>query len=171
MEAGTIADLNAGWGTSGTDAYVAGNLGEGHVVLRYDGSAWSTVVTGEMWVSDLWGAAPDDVYLAGRGHPPLRRRELAQPPSPDEIQNRLNAVWGTSPSDFCFGGGPASWEVDKHHQLVRHYDGSAWTILHTTSEPGQVTGIWGTAAGDVFAVASVTTGDGGGRFHRGRRVR
>lgn len=65
----TIENLNAVWGTSSNDIWVAG---DGAVVLHYDGATWSRVKIAGLGsrrppMTAIWGTANGKVYVAGQG--------------------------------------------------------------------------------------------------------
>lgn len=51
------------WGTSPSDVYAVGFRG---TILHYDGTGWSSMVSGTPWeLWDVWGTSATDVYAVG----------------------------------------------------------------------------------------------------------
>ena len=66
-ESPTTADLNAVWGSSATDVFAVGETEaeQSHVILHYDGEAWSVVHEGAGALLGVHGSAADRVVAVG----------------------------------------------------------------------------------------------------------
>jgi hypothetical protein len=117
----------------------------------------------DVLVSGIWGSQANAVWFAGNanGRPTphiyhfdgtqVREFTLAGiPPS------YLHAVWGSSESDVWIAAGEALGTVlDPATQgVLLHYDGKTWSLGYQLDGFGDITGVWGTAHDDVWAVAS-----------------
>jgi hypothetical protein len=67
LEPPKTATLNAVWGSSATDVFVVGEteLEQSHVILHYDGVAFSVVHEGDRGLLGVHGAGPDRVVAVG----------------------------------------------------------------------------------------------------------
>jgi hypothetical protein len=121
-------------------------VGDGGVVLRWDGMAWLKVPTGPMGgivqnLRAVWGTAKDDVWVVGTQgtilHWTGERFEMGAPAA----SYSLNDVWGRAKDDvYAVGSGG----------VALHYDGAKWTTLQTgTSRSLQ--SVFGDAHGHIFA--------------------
>lgn len=62
---GATQDLTGVWGSGPADVLVSGAQG---TVLRYDGSGWSSEVTGTSYhLTGIWGSGATDVHVVGAG--------------------------------------------------------------------------------------------------------
>ena len=51
------------WGTSPSDIFAVGDSG---TILHYDGSTWSSMISGTDYrLDDIWGSSPSDVFAVG----------------------------------------------------------------------------------------------------------
>lgn len=158
MDSPTTVELNAIWGTSGTNVYVVGDDG---TFLHYDGTSWQ-IVPGYPFAGDqyadamgIWGSGPNDIWIVGGyWHGPYDEQSfiihfdgstfnIVQ----DHISGygRLNCVWGTSPDNVYAAGGlhtPAT---------IYHYNGTQWQLEYNGTE-GNLPGLWGSSPTDIYAV-------------------
>jgi len=128
------------WGFSSTDIFMAGS----NFVAHYDGSSWTSSTVSGVWMFDVWGTAPDDVYAVGDKGVIVHWDGSAWAIVSSPCVKALNDVWGTSQSDvFAAGEGGT----------VLHYDGESWE----TSRSGgiELEGVWGSSSTDVYAVGSL----------------
>jgi hypothetical protein len=101
-----------------------------------------------------WGSAEQDVYavggrnLFGSAQTPLgviaHYDGVAWTVVADEIEQPLNAVWGTSPSNVFAVG---------QNGIILHFDGTAWT-RQESGVTVNLNGLWGSAANNVLAVGA-----------------
>jgi hypothetical protein len=136
MESGTTGGFGTVWGTSASDVYAAG--GADQAVYHYDGTSWGVVAGTEgsqPW--GVWGSSATDIYAMCMGS--ILHYDGA---SWSPMANILGAIagWGSSPTDVYAVG----WGT-----IVR-YNGTTWSTM--ASEGTLFNGVWGTSAGDVYAV-------------------
>ncbi len=159
----------AGW-TDGADTWlVGGPVGAAALdtfVLRNSGDAWQVVTTGRRetlwWV---WGP-PDggEVWMVGEAGLVLRGRgsgfEVLDAGVGDAT---LFGVWGTGPDDVWVVGGNSGAGTRLANDVIRHFDGRAWSGDDAPPPRGAAFfKIWGAAAGDFWVV-----GEGGTLWHHG----
>src|ERR1700690_405040 len=114
----------------------------------------------------VWGSSTIDVYVVGvqynSGHnSPLLyhydgsdwTNSIAVLPS-GSVYGNLAAAWGSSASNVYEVGGYETSTVGG--ALLNYYDGSSWTastpVLPTGWAAGNLSDVWGSGAGDVYAV-------------------
>jgi hypothetical protein len=131
---GTVADL---WATS------AGYVAASDYPSMFDGTTWTSENTVSVpSTKGLWVAPSGRVWFAGAGVQHLDATTLTA----DLPSGTFNAIWGAGEADvFAAGIGE-----------IRHYDGTAWTAM-TVPTTNPLTGVWGRAGDDVFAVGSTAT--------------
>ncbi len=145
------ASLMAVWGTSASDVWIVGGrteLAGGPTILRYDGSEWSAVDSGQSSL-DLWwvfGFDGNDVFVSGTGGTILRYRDGAfEKMATPRMAGTIFGMWGATPDDlwavgFASSGGGFVWR----------YDGVRWTELVVPGLPPRVFKVHGRAANDVW---------------------
>lgn len=102
---------------------------------------------GPPFVTGVWGAAPDDVFVVGNDGIILHFDGREWTPQPGPRGEHYGGVWGHSGEVFVVGmqapeGG-----------IVRHYDGRSWS-LQPTPPTVFLSGLWGSAPDDVFSVGA-----------------
>ena len=120
-------------------------VGDGGVVLRWDGMAWLKIPTGPMGgvtqqLRAVWGSAANDVWVVGAESTILHwngERFDAQSPG---AKYTLNDVWGRAPNDVYAVGSSG---------VVLHYDGSAWSPLDSGTSSA-LQSVIGDAQGRLF---------------------
>ena len=153
MASGTSNHLWAVWGTSSSNVFAVGANG---TILRYNGSAWSSMDSssaGMMPGTDhtlfaVWGSSPSDVFAVGYKNILLHYNGSAWSNMGSPILYPGD-VWGTSSSDvFIVGAFANIWK----------YNGSVWNEMSsgTTISPtaSMLNGIWGSSSSDIFAVGA-----------------
>lgn len=152
------ASLMAVWGTSASDVWIVGgrtHLAGGPTILRYDGTAWSELESGQSSL-DLWwvfGFDGHDVFVSGTGGTILRYRDGAfEKMATPRLAGTIFGMWGATPNDlwavgFASSGGGFVWR----------YDGVRWTELVVPGLPPQVFKVHGRAADDVWISCSEGT--------------
>jgi hypothetical protein len=137
--------LNAVWSTSPSDAWAVGNAG---TILRWNGSAWSSVASGT--TSDLlavWGSSSTDVWAVGRSGTIRRWNGTAWTSVPSGTSTDLRAVWGTS-STNVWAAGIQSGFIGSSGVILR-WNGTAWSL---SNEPSSgMASVWGSSATSVWA--------------------
>lgn len=122
MSVPTTAELNAVWVVDRADAYA---VGDGGVLLHYDGTRWSAVLTSPPIATDIdlesiWGSSGDDFYVTSTH---ANERNVLH------ITNRttlayemvgsdgMKAVWGTGVDNVYVAG---------FLGMIRQFDGAGW---------------------------------------------
>ena len=158
-------NYHAVWADGPDDVFVVAALSAASwEVLRYDGSAWTTVALPSPCstnpLSSIWGTGSNDVYVAGRlgslAQPTLCHYDgsswtwVFQTPSPNVGQISLATVWGRGSDVFAAGSA-----------AVLEYSGGAWTTSSTAplvtcpgAGEGCTGGVSGSGSADVFAVGA-----------------
>jgi hypothetical protein len=130
------------WGTSPTNVYAVTEIGTAGI-LRYDGSAWTTQVSGSGLIG-VWGTSPTDVFVTGLGGTILHWGGSSWSPMASGTGQPLPGVWGTSPTNvFAAGFGGA----------ILRYDGTTWTGL-ASGTTDNLQSAWVSPGGDLWAVGS-----------------
>jgi hypothetical protein len=134
---GTTHNLNAVWGTSGSNVYAVGDSG---AFLHYDGMSWSQVqsqdslfqaiITPHSYPSyTIWGSSATDVYVGADGgalvHFDGQHWQLVS-----GVPGGLTVlgIWGDSPTDVWIATAP-------YGMNVYQYNGSQWLVQNMP--PGQ----------------------------------
>ena len=138
------------WAVSGNSAHNVYAVGDGGVILHYDGSEWSdiSVETIDTNFKDVWCSPSGDVFAVGQGKDggAIYRfldsswTELSTP-----TESYLRGVWGSSETSV--------WAVGYDGTILK-YDGVEWVELANPWDNTQnrFWGIWGNDQGEVFAV-------------------
>lgn len=151
-------------GTGPSEMYAVGadpGDGNGPLVLRYDGTAWRRMATGQS--GDLWWISVEPIdgayYLSGAGGLVLRldlaSRTFTRLPTPSS-EPILYGIWGSAADDlWVVGGAP---DVPASGGVIWHFDGTTWNSVDTsTIRAGGVPTlfkVWGRAADEIFAVGA-----------------
>jgi hypothetical protein len=131
------------WGTA-DDMFWA--VGDGGVVLRWDGMAWLKVPTGPMGgvvqnLRAVWGSAKDDVWVVGTQGTILHWTGTRFEQGAPTASYSLNDVWGRAKDDvYAVGSGG----------VALHYDGAQWSALETGTS-SSLQSVFGDAHGHIFA--------------------
>jgi hypothetical protein len=153
-----VGDLLVGiWGSSPADVFV---VSDGGYVLHYDGTTWSQLADfrRRFFLHGIWGTTANDVFVVATTYDARALGVLLHYDgvkwSADTLVGVLFRAWGTSPTNVIAVGGSA---------LIVRYDGVRWTQEYWGGLEFILTGVWGSAAGDVIAVGS--GGDNVGNFN------
>lgn len=157
----TDAALMSVHGTNTDDVWLVGaDDGAGPLVLHFDGRAWErrdTGVSGDLW----WVHALVDgpVFLSGSEGLVLRYESgIFEPlPTPETEEHTVFGAWAAAPNDVYFVGSVAG-----ANGFLWHYDGSTISEIALPAglpedgdgNPPGLLKIWGTSAGDVWAVGN-----------------
>jgi len=138
--------LRSIWGLSASDIY---SVGDGGMILHYNGTAWSTMVSGTTAnLSGVWGSAGDDMYAVGKGGLILHYDGISWSPMASGVTTDLNDVWGSS-ADTIYAVGVAN-------TIVR-YDGVSWSAMGApTSAGSNLLGVHGSSANCAYAVGTTS---------------
>jgi hypothetical protein len=133
------------WGTSAKNVYAASNA---NTIIRYDGSSWSSMTSGNtaiLWA--IWGTSATNVYAIGDGGTILHYDGTNWSPMVSGTTQSLSAIWGTSATSvYAVGTGGT----------ILHYDGTTWSPM-TSGTTADLYGIWGTTPTTVFVVGAKGT--------------
>jgi hypothetical protein len=150
------SELRGVWAFAPDNAWA---VGEGGLLVHWDGGAWSRVeldVERELVLHDVWAASPERLFVAAHDGSILSFDPRATPISeitraePNEMPKR--SLWGSGANDIYalapgvdYGGG------QKYDAVLFHFDGSAWAEI----EPGPLASaavVCGSAADDVYVL-------------------
>lgn len=153
-------DLNAIWGSSDDDIYVAGDNG---TFLSYDGTSWQE----STWIQSntpydlmsVWGISPIVIITTDNFGNIFLNDSLRWVKYPSSNGLSLNAIWGTSATNAYAVGSNGT---------ILFFNGSSWTNLTSSKLASPITittginlyCIWGSSANDVYA-----GGELGNLFH------
>ena len=145
------------WGRSETDVFAVGSdLGQGPLVLHYDGSAWKrlpTSTTGHLWW--VHGFADGPVLMGGAGGTILRwdGTSFVEDATPGALT--VYGIWGSSQTDVWAVGG-----AGPDGAFAWHFDGSIWSDVPLPAgirETVSLFKVWGRATDDAWFVGSKGT--------------
>lgn len=129
---GTTHNINAVWGSSGTNVYAVGDSG---AFLHYDGTSWSQVQSSDSLFQALvqpysypslaiWGTSATDVYVAADDGELIHFDGQHWTLVPDNYGRTtglfVTGIWGDSPNDVWI----ATYQTGMN---VTHFDGSQWS--------------------------------------------
>jgi hypothetical protein len=140
---------NGVWAASDNEAWAVGEAG---LTYHYLNGTWSLVPSNtNASLYGIYGFAPDDVWAAGFHGQGIHRNGTAWTPVTVSNGGRsIRTLWGADFMHVWAGGSGASFAE------TAYFNGSTWKF-HFTLAAGTITGIWGTAADDVWFVAAVDT--------------
>ncbi|MCX6854604.1 MAG: cadherin domain-containing protein, partial [Verrucomicrobia bacterium] len=100
---GTVAGLNDVWGTSASDVWAVGG---GGLILRWNGTTWSTSPSGTTQdLLSIWGSSATDVYATSAEGGIFRFNGTSWTAETSGSIERMNSVFGTSASAVYVAGG------------------------------------------------------------------
>jgi hypothetical protein len=175
-QAGASENINAIWGASASDVWIAGKAGA-NVLQHWNGTSWSSYAGAEsVDMVALWGSASTDVYAVGSTK--IQHWNGTAWSDTTSASNTLLAIWGSSATDVyaCgLGGtfvhssggafsavasnplgsedcaaiwGSSSSDVYIGETNVYHFDGTNWSPV--SAGITGVRAIWGTSPSDVW---------------------
>ena len=160
------------WGI-GADLYGVGSSATYHSI---DGGASWSAVRGVGGANGVWGTAPDDVWIVADrtlshsidGHGATwstQRLDLLS------FAAVMEGMWGAANDRYVFGGDRGSDGI-LHAAILHSRDGGAsWRREELPVDVARISGMWGSAANEVYAVGARgvvlhSTGDGTWRVVR-----
>lgn len=150
--------LVAVWGTGPSDVWAAGSDStETGALFHFDGTDWSQVddpaLAGSIILSG-WSGSATDVWLATADGNVAHWNGSSWTVDPIGYEAPLEGITGIGGQEFVVGDAGA---------LARN-TGSGWQLMSLIAPP--VEGIWGSSAGDVWAVGNsfFSHGDGAGNW-------
>lgn len=151
---GAPTNLRTVWGLGPDMIFVGGSEG----AFKYDGEKWHQIAAGYV-VTDIWGPAPDQIYLTTLG-PGVLRWDGSGVETVLRTDGPLRGIWGSGPEDiFVVGGTAGAYSEDR--PILAHFDGSGWQHL-SPPLPTAVTAVWGIGPCNVYALAVTVEDINGG---------
>ena len=144
---GFVADF---WGFAPDDLYAV----TGVTLLRWDGTAWSTVDFGGAIVpTDLqaiWGTSDDDLWLGDMLNSRVFHWNGTAWSTTVAQTTDVEDLWGVAgaPGGPLFASGTFG---------ISRWNGSAWSAASGAAIMGGASGLWGFGAGDVWSVGDFGT--------------
>jgi photosystem II stability/assembly factor-like uncharacterized protein len=140
----STANTNQVFGFSETDVFLAGQRG----VERFDGSSWTTILSGMGELFGIWGESTSDLFVSGDGrflhYDGASWTNIPTGLSTSFNVDRLASVWGSASDDVYAGG---------RFGRILHWDGSQLQLV--MEAPGQhVHALHGSGRRNVFAVGT-----------------
>ena len=176
-QAGASENINAIWGASSSDIWIAGKNGA-NVLQHWNGSSWSSyagVETVDMVA--LWGSGSSDVYAVG-GTKMQHWNGSTWADTASSASAALLAIWGSSATDVYACGktgtfvhssggafsavtgnplgtedctaiwGSSSSDIYIGETNVYHYNGTSWSPVSVGIN--NIRAIWGTSSSDIW---------------------
>ena len=141
MTNSSTATLRGVWGSSGTNVFA---VGENATILKYDGTSWSSLLSGGADLNGVWGSSATNVFAGGGGNSTILKYDGSNWSGDFIGGNYINGLWGSSATDVFAVSADGS---------ILHNDGSTWS-LQDASIPVAINGIWGSSATDVYAAGA-----------------
>lgn len=144
VQSGTYQSLHGVWGLSSSEVWA---VGEGGLVLRFNGTLWTPQIsTTNEALYAVGGTSGSDVYAVGSRGTILHYdgsswRSVSPYGGP---KDNLLAVWGAAPNDVFAVG---------ENGTILHFDGSDWK-LQPTNIPNPLFTVWGRSPEEVYAVGA-----------------
>jgi hypothetical protein len=138
----TTKRLQSIWGSSPTNIWAVGEALSNQTgdIIHYNGTSWSTVMTGT-FLSSVWGTSASDVWAVGCCDNEIMHFNGTawsnSTPFPGVL---LEGVWGTSPSNV--------WAVGTGGTIL-HYDGTTWSSV-ASGTTADLFSVWGTSSSNVW---------------------
>ncbi|MHC5018991.1 MAG: hypothetical protein ACYTGX_02535 [Planctomycetota bacterium] len=142
-------DLNGVWGATASDVWA---VGEGGVLLRYNGTSWSVYrapVEGAAALNDIHGVSGTDAWAVGDGGTLLHWNGTSWTSFTAPSGQDLRGVFAVSSTDVFAVGTKGT---------IHHWNGTTWTQQAggaTSSNGGPIRDfwdVWGASSTDVWAV-------------------
>lgn len=136
------------------DAWAATGGGGAYSVMHWNGSAWTAVAgvfPNGYEINGVWAASSKDVWAVGNALQPMHIPTLfehwdgtawhaVQGPPPGYTRVGVYAVSGSSSSNVYVVGAVATQSYPSTHTFAEHWDGTAWSLVHSqnpsTVDPG-----------------------------------
>ncbi len=132
-------------------------VGQGGLILHWDGSAWKPMTTNTSeTLYNVWGTSATNVYAAGTNGTLLHfDGNFGTPanPVPNPTWTRVTVppgysnfyfwgLWGTGPNDVYLSGQTGD---------ILHFNGTKW-FVHKTNQTNRLYSLWGTTTTALFGV-------------------
>jgi cytoskeletal protein CcmA (bactofilin family) len=149
----TWLSLNGVWGRSSTEIWA---VGDGGVIIPYDGSTWGGAVASGTadQLSDVCGIS-DRAFAVGNGGTIVEHLySSGLTGSWTQVYsagNNLNAVWCSESDNVAFAVGDGG-------TIVKYeYGSNSWTEVNHNSTLRNLLDVWGSSASDVWAAGELGT--------------
>ncbi len=137
--AATTNSLYGIWGATPNDAWA---VGQGGVVVHWDGAVWTDVTSlahPYEWFTSVHGTSASDVWAVGDAGTILHFNGTSWENSPSGTTRSLFSVFARTPTD--------AWAVGN---TVLHWDGVAWSPSDT-GQTAALDAVWAAGPSDVWA--------------------
>jgi hypothetical protein len=143
------------WGASSSSIVAVGN--EGHI-MSFDGGSWSTInpgLTSDFAFFAAWGTSASDIWAVGSRGLVYHFDGGSWSEVSSGFKDEIMGVWASGPKDIYV----ARWNLWDGDSYIDHFDGSSWSTVWDSSTYGslKLEGIWGSSAGDIWAVGDFWT--------------
>jgi hypothetical protein len=139
-QSGPVEHLNAIWGASASDIWIAGQTGA-NVLQHWNGTSWSSFAGAEsVDMVALWGSGSSDVYAVGGTK--MQHWNGSTWSDTTAAPNTLLAVWGSSATDVYACG--------KTGTLVHSSGGAFSAVAGNPLGTEDCAAIWGSSSSDVY---------------------
>ncbi len=150
------------------DAWAATGGGGPYSVMHWNGSSWTSVAgvfPNGYEINGVWAASSKDVWAVGNSLQPMHMPTLfehwngtawqaVQGPPPGYTRVGLYAVSGSSSSNIYAVGAVATQSFPSTHTFVEHWNGSAWSLVHSQNPSTVDPGPNGTLLDYLYAVSA-----------------
>ncbi len=139
-QAGAVEHINAVWGASPTDVWIAGMAGP-NVLQHWNGSSWTSYAGAEtVDMVALWGSGSSDVYAVGGTK--MQHWNGSAWSDTTSASDALLAIWGSSPTDVYACG--------KTGVLVHSTGGAFSTASGNPLGTEDCAAVWGSSSSNVY---------------------
>lgn len=128
------------WGSSNTDIFVASDY---NAIYHFDGSSWTTMTHANGAFTGVHGTSGSSVFVCGLDVQVQEYDGISWAEVHVGGDTTLYDIW-CAPGGDVFAVG--------NDGMVLHYDGSGWERQNIGATPYNLSGVWGTAWNDVYAV-------------------
>lgn len=142
LDIGTTHNLNAIFGSSENDIWIAGEQG---LVVQINGTtATHSIIDESIELIDVWASSPRNAYAYGNR---ILYRFDGSSWSPERfIQSHHAQIWGSGPNDI--------YVVGRGHPY--HFDGSTWRQIGIGAGVNDfTTAIWGTGPNEIWISGTI----------------
>ena len=140
--AGVTSALLGVWGTNTTNVW---SVGDGGIILKWNGTAWSAQTSNvTSSLRAVWGVDVNNVWAVGDGGVILKWNGTVWNAQSSGTTNALRGVWGTDASNV--------WAVGDSGTILK-WNGTAWGT-QTSGVATALYGVWGSSTTSIWAVGA-----------------